>query len=141
MRRWICLLMVVVTVCSCSNDGIATDNSQVEKWTLYRVTFPDGNTTSNNDDLDIADALTLVNDTLFYRERSAATLSWKLTGTYHYMEHENHNYIVLKYNDDSEIIGNCSGNLNEVFRFTSESEIYNIWSDCDGPKLEYKRQY
>ncbi len=141
MKRWIYLFIAGTILYSCYSDDITANNDQIQKWELYSVTFPESTTVIQGDGLEILDELTLVSDSLFFRNRHVGTLSWELSGTYHYMEYQNDNYMVLKYDDESEIIGNCSGNSNEVFRFTSENEIYNTWSDCDGPKLQYKRQY
>jgi len=48
-------------------------------------------------------------------------------------------YLELTYENDSEIIGSCYGNLKEELYFKANNSLSSTWQNCDGPGLEYKK--
>lgn len=135
MKKTILLAIIGLNLIACStDDNVANTN---ETYELRRIT--ENNTTINVDQTILQDKITITNDSLFYRVRRAGTEQQHLQGHYSLMRHNDNSYLILKYDTPNSQIGNCSGNQNEVFMFTSESDIKNTWDECGGPSLEYQR--
>ena len=72
------------------------------------------------------------------RERDGVKTS--AFGTYKVDGTTDTKYIRLTYENDNDIIGNCTAEPTETLSFKSESTLLMAeWSMCDGPRLEYRR--
>lgn len=139
MKKIIAFISLVTIAYSCTvNSMDDLQNRTIENWQLVSIT-DNATTSQTTNELNIEERLTLLNDSLFTRTRQADANSWVLEGTYSLMNVDNNKYLVLHYNTESNIIGNCSNNLNEVFIFNSDNEISNTWYQCGGPKLQYRK--
>lgn len=135
MKKTILLAIIGLNLIACSTDDNVANTE--ETYELRRIT--ENNTTINVDQTILQDRITITSDSLFYRVYQSGSQQQHLKGHYALMRHNNNEYLVLKYESPSSQIGNCSGNQNEVFMFTTDSEIKNTWDECGGPTLEYKK--
>lgn len=135
MKKTILLAIIGLNLIACSTDD--NISSTEETYELHRIT--ENNTPIDIDNTILQDKITITNDSLFYRVRRSGSEQHHLQGHYSLMRHNDNNYLVLKYDTANSQIGNCSGNQNEVFMFTSNSEIRNTWDECGGPVLEYRK--
>ena len=134
MKKTILFVILGFNLMACSTD----DNINTkETYELHRIT--EHNTITNVDNTILQDKITITEDSLFYRVRYSELEQQHLKGHYSLMHQNNKKYLVLKYDTPNSHIGNCSGNQNEVFMYTSDFEIKNIWDECGGPILEYRR--
>ncbi|TJY36433.1 hypothetical protein [Pontimicrobium aquaticum] len=140
MKKIYILIVLAILTQSCTvNDTDNFKNELLETWTLVNVLENSSNSQNNNNTLQVQEQLTLQNDSIFTRTRRANSNYWFLQGTYSIIKTDEAKYMVLKYHEESAIIGNCSNNKNEVLIFESENEISNIWFECGGPKLIYNK--
>lgn len=138
MKKIFALIGLVILTSSCTvNDTNELDNSTTESWELISIENPSNS--QSNSILNISEQLILQNDSIFTRTRQTNSNSWVLNGTYNYMTVDKTKYLVFHYNKESDLIGNCSNNKNEVFIFDSNNEIINTWFECGGPKLKYRK--
>lgn len=137
MKKVLLLAILGFNLMSCSTDD-SIENTQ-ETYELYRITENSNTIDINLNTNSLQDKITIFNDSLFHRVHYSEQEQQYLKGKYSLMTHNNKSYLVLKYDSPSSQIGNCSGNQNEVFMFTSDSEIKNTWDECGGPTLEYRK--
>ncbi|MFV5696406.1 hypothetical protein ACM55G_13330 [Flavobacterium sp. LB3P122] len=75
----------------------------------------------------------------FTKSRDRGAIKTTISGTFIATTHSDGIYLKLTYPNDSEIIGNCYGNLKEVLYVAENNTLSNTWKSCDGPGLEYKK--
>ena len=81
----------------------------------------------------------LNSDRTFIKSRERNGVLTEEPGSFSFEDLSDGKYLVLTYEADNDIIGNCTSDLKEVLMVKSETRMLSTWSACDGPGLEYKR--
>ncbi|WP_299824065.1 hypothetical protein [uncultured Pontibacter sp.] len=75
----------------------------------------------------------------FTKTRELLGVATSASGTYKVEVVSGVNYLLLTYENDHELIGNCTVEPIERLSFKSDQILLNEWNICDGPGLAYKR--
>ena len=107
-----------------------------EKWELVRMTAG-LNPPLTGSDMAWQESYVFygTGDFLKHMERNGQILDE--SGTYSRTQINGNDFIKLEFASESEIISNCTAAFEELLWIISDEELWNIWYECDGPKLEY----
>ena len=144
MRHFI-LILASFFIISCSesdntqqeefiNQEVASLSAQGAKvWQLVGMSgmMPNSYTSGNN--MSFQESIVLKDDATFIKFREAKEEKKQAAGTYQWQD----NRLTLSYNEDSELIGNCTGTLNETYHL-DDNQLQGDWWACDGPGLFYE---
>ncbi len=143
------LLFCALLICfACSNNDKTTDEDQVslkadqypQKWQLMAMTGMVANVPpTTGDDLEYQETILLHSDNTFTKIREATGTSVEISGGFEIEIEGDGRYLILTYPEKNELVGNCSIEPKEWFRFDSETQLVGTWWACDGPGLFYDR--
>ncbi|OUS00993.1 hypothetical protein A9Q86_09620 [Flavobacteriales bacterium 33_180_T64] len=139
MKKLNILLVVLITLLSCSSNNESPLINYEGKWVLtqMRESIPNSETTGS--EMEWQEFYILNADGTFKKSRERNGIITELFGTYTLLSSSNENLLELTYNSESDIIGSCYSNLNEGMYFQSENILFSNWEQCDGPGLKYKK--
>jgi hypothetical protein len=124
---------------SCSKDATTVDSTgYYGKWTLVKMSGTLSNSESTGTAMEWQEYYLLNTNGTFTKSRERNAIKTTISGTYITTDQPDGIYLVLTYPSDSEIIGNCYGNLKEEL-YIENHTLSNTWKNCDGPGLEYKK--
>lgn len=135
---------MMVFFISCSNNDEPDYKNYSEIWQLAKMTVIniDNEFVTTGGDMEWQENLSLNNDGTFIKERWREDEIIQASGVFEHIILGNENYIELTYSVDSELIANCTSDLKEILFFEEEEHVLRgIWQNCDGPELEYYRQF
>ena len=149
MKNLIYISVIIGTLISCSfNKGIDPedlnekfDSEQYpQKWQLIEMsgsiaTVPP----TTGSDMEYQEYYLLYSDKTFMKSREWDNVVTKETGTYTLVILLDEKYLQLIYQSNNDLIGNCTGEANELLYLNSENKLIGTWSACDGPGLIYER--
>jgi hypothetical protein len=142
MKNIISILFIVSLLFSCSKDEeTETVIAYPEYYELVKITgsFNGSETTGSQMEWQETYMLSAI-DSTFKKLRLVEEVIYEAMGTYTYKTIENQEYIEFTFNEDSDIIGNCTGDLIEVLLVLDDGEkLVATWGACDGPGLEYQK--
>lgn len=75
----------------------------------------------------------------FLRVRMQSGAKVEAKGTAHFEQKSDGIYLVLEYEENNALIGNCTGDLKEELFLESDNKLVGTWQACDGPGLEYRK--
>ena len=136
MKKALLLTLISISLLACTSDDIEGLHNT---WKLYSITENDSPLNQNTDDIIDDRIITISNDSIFKRVILTDYGQKQIEGTYSIINFRNNKYLILEYYSPNSIIGNCSNNLNEVYLYNSENQMTNIWHECGGPILEYRK--
>lgn len=139
MKKYICLIGFVVAILSCSKDKSPFDSMRFpQKWKLVQISSEMG-IVSSGEDMEWQETYELQADGTFTKTREKNAEIVSASGTFSYEEFSDDPYLVLMYNSESPIIGNCSAEAKEELAVKEDLSLVSTWQACDGPGLVYER--
>ncbi|UMB61250.1 hypothetical protein MHL31_03375 [Lutibacter sp. A80] len=142
MKKIIGLFIIIILVISCSND----DETEVITgfqgyYELVKMTggFEGSETTGAK--MEWQEIYVLKNtDSTFVKTRFTNDSTYNGNGTYTYKTIDNQKYIKFLFNENTDLIGNCTNDLTEVLMVLEDGDkLVSTWNACDGPGLEYQK--
>jgi len=129
-------LLLIFT--SCSNDSEETSkNDFIGKWVLGKMTGSTPNSETTGAEMEWQEFYLINNNGTFTKSRDRNGIIIEAKGSYTILNLPEGDTIQFKYSSESEIIGNCSSDFNEVLFLQSKYFMASTWMQCDGPGLEY----
>ena len=140
MKYFVILVAFFSVFYSCSKDAVTTDNTgYYGKWTLVKMSGSIANSETTGAAMEWQEFYLFDTNGTFTKSRERNAIKTSISGTYAATTHSDGMYLELIYPNDSEIIGNCYGNLKEELYIAENNTLSNTWKSCDGPGLEYKK--
>ena len=141
MKNLVILIAFLSVFSSCSKDDAVTmDNTgYYGKWTLVSMSGSIPNSETTGAAMEWQEFYIFNTNGTFTKSRERNSVKTSISGTYTTTTQSDRIYFELTYPNDSELIGNCYGNLKEVLYLTGNNSLSSTWKSCDGPGLEYKK--
>jgi hypothetical protein len=139
MKNVIFISLLVCIFLSCTKDDEFDFEKYPQKWQLIKMTGQIPNSETTGADMEWQEFYLLNSDRTFIKSRERNGVLTEEPGTFSFEDLSDGKYLVLTYEADNDIIGNCTSDLKEVLMVKSETRMLSTWSACDGPGLEYKR--
>ncbi|MFV8344493.1 hypothetical protein [Flavobacterium sp. ZB4P13] len=141
MKNLVILVAFLSVFSSCSKDDAVTMDSTgyYGKWTLVAMSGSIPNSETTGAAMEWQEFYILNTNGTFTKSRERNSVKTSISGTYTTTTQSDGIYFELTYPNDSELIGNCYGNLKEVLYLTANNSLSSTWKSCDGPGLEYKK--
>ncbi len=133
----VALLLIVITACE-DNDPV-TPELEGEQWQLVKMWGQVPNSETTGEDMEWQEYYLLMDDDTFIKSRTRDGVVEEAGGKYSFQELADGTYLVLDYEEDSALMGNCFGNQQEQLFLETEKTLIGTWQACDGPGLEYER--
>ena len=127
---------------SCSNnDETETITNFMEYYQLVKMTGSFNGSETTGSEMEWQETYILNSKvSTFIKTRFVNNVTFEARGTYSYKTIEDQRYIEFNFNEDSDIISNCTGDLKEALLVLDNGEkLVAIWGACDGPGLEYQK--
>lgn len=127
---------------SCSKDEeTETITNHSEYYELVKMIGSFNGSETTGSQMEWQEAYVLnTKERTFSKSRIANKITFVASGTYTYKTIENQKYLEFTFNEDSDIISNCTGDLIEALLVLNNGEkLVATWGACDGPGLEYQK--
>lgn len=130
---------MVCTFLSCTKDDEFDFEKYPQKWQLIKMSgqMPDSETTGNN--MEWQEFYLLNSKGTFIKSRERDGVLTEEPGNFSFEDLSDGKFLVLTYETNNSIIGNCTSDLKEVLWVKSDTRMIGTWAECDGPGLEYQR--
>lgn len=138
MKRLAFLILSCLILYSCSANTFSPD-SYPQKWELIKMNGSMIPSETTGADMAWQESYVLYSDHTFLKSRRQNAKVLEAKGTYTVDNTKNRTRLVLSYQSENDIIGNCTSDPEEHLYFSTHSKLVNDWAMCDGPALEYKR--
>ncbi len=145
MKSQFLLLLSILILSSCSgnSDELEIQDLSVEKfpqkWSLYKMTGSIQGSESTGDDMEYREFYIFNADNTFIKSRSTDVDVITSTGSYVLQTNNDGVAFLLKFPEESSLIGNCSGNNEEyLYLDAAKTTMLSSWWSCDGPGLFYE---
>ncbi|NMM47315.1 lipocalin family protein [Marinigracilibium pacificum] len=142
MNKFIYIPMLIFALVSCANIDNKTiqDQSITGNWTLHKMIAGRSQTEFTGSELGRYESYTFRGDKTFTKTVKESNSSKSASGNYSLEDLSDGKYIKLEYDNDSELIDNCTGDQTEYLRI-EEKELIGGSAPCDGPMLIYTKAY
>lgn len=146
MKTAILVCTILLASVSCSKKTEATDPIDLvtgnfpQKWVLVKMTGNTANSETTGQDMEWQENYLLRADGSFTKTRITGDETITAEGTYEQKTEGGEEKLIFIFNEDSPIIGTCTGDNKETFSLNSEDQLQSSWFACDGPGLFYERQ-
>lgn len=112
---------------------------QDQTWTLVRMSGSFEGSEREGEAMEWQEDYRFFVDGRFAKTRISEGDTIKATGTFEAVEFDNdaHDYLELTFTSGGALVGSCSGNDQELLRYSSATTLVSTWQTCDGPGLEY----
>jgi len=143
MRHLTIIIAFLSIFYSCTKDNAETASAAPTdyhgKWTLVKMSGSMINSETTGAAMAWQEFYLLNNDGTFTKSRIRDAVETTISGTYTAISNPDGMYLELTYENDSEIIGSCYGNLKDELYFKANNSLSSTRQNCDGPGLEYKK--
>lgn len=139
MKNIVLALLVFGILGSCTKKDVSKKEAAFSGvWKLVEMTGGMINSQTTGSAMSWQETYTLKSDRTFVKSRTAEGNTTKASGTYEIVFVNNEKLLEFTFNSNSQIIGNCYGNLKETMLFQSKKKFSGTWNACDGPGLLYE---
>jgi hypothetical protein len=138
----ISLLSIFASCTQCTDDDVAKSQKKQcdERWQLTSISGSIANVPPlNADELPWQEWYVFNDDNSFTRTRQEKKSSRVEAGTYEVKTLTDGIYFELTYENDNDLIGNCTADNREVLR-ENNGKLVNTWMACDGSGLTYEKK-
>ncbi|WP_026302451.1 hypothetical protein [Psychroflexus tropicus] len=141
MKIQILCLMIIGFLGSCSSDDSKSDFEPdlVGSWKLIQMSGSVPNSETSGAEMEWQETYRFESDGNFQKSRFREGETIEASGTYRWSDTDEERFLILEYDNESEIIGSCTQNASETISFRSESVFISTWLACDGPGLTYEK--
>lgn len=136
-------LLIILSSCITGSESELekkNPNQFPQKWELVQMS---GNLANMSPDTGSEMAwqeyYLLKSDSTFTKLRTEEDKTVEEKGNYKFLYLRDGKYLELSYASANELIGNCTGEFQEMLRVESEKKLSGTWGACDGPSLFYER--
>lgn len=139
MKKLGIIFIVMLSLVSClGTDSKKTNaNGYYGKWKLYNMGVRNTNVTV--DTLEWQETYDFNTDGTFIKTRIKEDKKTTGSGKFVVKKIDNETNFELTYNEKTDIIGSCLGDLTESLTLNKENLLVSNWQMCDGPGLIYKK--
>lgn len=144
MKRISAFMLMAFTIFSCSNaDDFGLESTEFvyteQKWELIAMTGSYRGSETIGVDMAWQEYYLFTPDGTFVKSRTIDGEITEANGTFEVLEYEGdtEHYLELTYETGKELVGNCTGNNNELLIYRTSNRISSMWMACDGPGLDY----
>lgn len=139
MKKLGIIFVLTLSLVSClSNDPKATSGTgYYGKWTLEKMNVRNENVTV--DKLQWQENYDFNTDGTFTKTRIKEGKTTTGNGKFVVKKIDNETNFELTYNEKTDIVGSCLGDLTESLSLNKENSLVSNWQMCDGPGLIYKK--
>ncbi|NHF58045.1 hypothetical protein FK220_001745 [Flavobacteriaceae bacterium TP-CH-4] len=140
-----CIFLMIV---GCSDNDKSNVETPVplqadvypQKWLLTAMTGSIANVPpTTGEDLEYQETIRLHSDGTFTKIREYDGVTLQASGAFEVVEKSDGDYLILTFPEKNALVGNCSNEPKEWFRFDSDTKLIGTWWACDGPGLFYDR--
>lgn len=139
----ICTILLTTVSCSKKEDPAKPIDFSAgnfpQKWVLVKMTGNMQGSQTTGQDMEWQETYLLRADGSFTKTRITGSETLEAEGTYEAKNSSGEELLVLTFNEDSAIIGNCTGDNKETLQLTSDATLQSSWFACDGPGLYYEK--
>tara|TARA_Y100000815_G_scaffold182812_1_gene166625 strand:- start:84 stop:524 length:441 start_codon:yes stop_codon:yes gene_type:complete len=144
MKQLFVIILTILSLNSCSvKDDTDADfrAGTTQKWELISMSGSVANVPpATGDDMFWQEYYLFYTNGTFLKSREQNGSIKEATGTYKTQTLSDGDYLVLTYDSESELRGDCSSQeLKEFLSIISATKMSNTWNACDGPGLTYER--
>ena len=158
MKKNLLLVFIVALLNSCSTGEVKPDadedfcSGQIDPgeeqfpqtWTLVKMSGSIKDSEATGTKMAWQEVITLTPDKTFLKTRVRNSKTSHASGIFTMEKNsvDSRYELILSYPSEGELLGSCqSQELREVYILESNCKLTGTWSACDGPGLEYKRQF
>jgi len=140
MKKIGLLIVMLVSLISCSDNDDKPTESYVGKWTLTRM--GSNNPAANSIDiLEWEESYTFNSNNTFSKTRKKDDKTTTISGTYSVVKTNDQIQFELSYTSENDIIASCVSKVKEnLYILNSNGNLYGTWSVCNGPTLVYEKK-
>ena len=140
MRKLLSIALVMCTFFSCARDDDFKFRQYPQKWQLVKTTGQVANAAPlTGAAMPWQEDYLLNSDGTFTKSRSQDGAVTEASGSYAFENLSDGNYLILTFNSENALIGNCTAEPKEVLAVQTNEVLHSTWNACDGPGLEYRR--
>ncbi|WP_343588285.1 hypothetical protein [Flavobacterium sp.] len=133
------LIVMLISLISCSDSDDKSSESYIGKWTLIRM--GSNNPAANSIDiLEWEESYIFNSNNTFSKTRKRDGKTTTISGTYSVMKTTDQTKFELSYSAQSDIIGSCTALKENLYIINDIGSLYSAWSICDGPLLVYDKK-
>ncbi len=136
MKNRLVFLVVVAILFSCSKSTV---EQKYEAWKLVEMTGQMVDSKQTGADMAWQESYQLKPNGTFVKQREKNGVSNEASGSYKIEALSDGKYLMLTYDGNNPIIGNCDGGLKEALKLESDNKLRSSWWACDGPGLLYEK--
>ncbi|UII22507.1 hypothetical protein [Fulvivirga ligni] len=145
LKSLLFIFAILIMNVSCDSTGVNEDQEKLSddsamNWKLTKMSGNMQGSERTGSDMEYQESYSFNKDKTFTKVRTQNGQTRQAKGTYEKVEKGSEKYFELTFDEDSELIGNCTGDNKELLYFQSESTLNSSWSACDGPGLLYELQ-
>lgn len=140
MKKIGLLIVLFISLVSCSDNDDKPSESYVGRWTLTRM--GSNNPAANSIDvLEWEESYIFNSNNTFSKTRKRDGKTTTISGTYSVVKTTDQIQFELSYTAESDIIASCISNVKEnLYIVNSIGNLYGTWTICDGPMLVYEKK-
>ncbi|MFD1314289.1 hypothetical protein [Namhaeicola litoreus] len=140
-QKTLLVIFFLSTLLSCSNEEETKLNKYPQKWILVKMTYHMTGTEVSGLDMPWQEIYLLNENGTFKKQRESEGAVTEESGLYKRIENNNETLLEFHYKTPSEIVGSCTGNQLETLWLKTNNILVSTWLQCDGPGLEYHREF
>lgn len=112
-----------------------------QKWELFKMSIGmQANSEMTGEDMKYQEYYIFKSDDTFSKTRIENEIETTVRGTYSIQNQNDRQVFLLRFNDENNLIGNCSNKPEEYLYLNKDNEtLLSNWWSCDGPGLFYKQ--
>ncbi|MCM4157155.1 hypothetical protein DHD80_14195 [Gramella sp. AN32] len=116
-------------------------NDYPQQWKLFKMTGSFDGSETTGEEMEWQETYYFYQDKSFKKVRIKNNISVEAKGSFEILMSDEEAAFILTYNQPSELIGNCTGDLKEHLSLRENNTVLqSSWMACDGPGLFYKRK-
>lgn len=140
MRFTIVLLSFLILSVSCNENNTTENQEFPQTWQLVKMTGSLVDSEVTGDDMEWQETIGLNDRGEFLKSRITDGVAIEASGTFTLKTEGDETFYVLKYENDSPLIANCTGDFTEYLAIRDKATLLvGTWNACDGPGLEYRK--
>lgn len=141
LKKFLLAIFLINILLSCSGEGVAHHEKYPQKWVLVKMSGQMMGSETTGEEMYWQEYYLFYENGKFTKHRELDGLNTEASGKFERIENLNEILLELNYDNQSEIVGSCSGNQSETLWLKSNEVLFSTWLQCDGPGLEYTREF
>lgn len=140
MRFLVIPVLCFLTIsCSETEQSESLGEDLPQRWILVSLNAGLSGEVFSGENLPYQESIFLNTDSTFTRIRIHYNEEIKAIGTFEYAQQNAEDYLILRNEEENDLIGNCTQSMDEWFLFTNPTNMLGGGLPCDRPGIEFKR--